>query len=557
MVDLRHVTCISSRRLSALVVAFSLVSLVSISPNLFHSVHGVGIVYVNNRTTASAPPTAFITVQVQVASVDPFTGWDIQVQTNQSVISPTSLSIKGNTLEANYSENVFEVVNCVNGVNNTTTPCDSSDGPGIVHSAALAQGKPPNGFVYGLLLTINYTVIRAGSYSPLRILKAIITNDDNPVLVTTRDGTYGIPPGQGFSLATSPDSARIVIGSKANVTVTVSSSGGYSGIIDLAKETSNPGLILSLNATRMPLSPNHHNNVTLTIATDKTYQPSQYTITVTATSNGLSHAATVSIFTTDTPDFTLDVSPSILEIHSAASGRSTITLDTQSSFSGSIWLSVTWPAVPGLTVSLGARNLVISPGRSATTALDIHTPDSAIPFVYLVNITATSPSSSETISVVVRPPVPDFSFLLGSAEFVVQAGQSLTATLTMTSVDYFKGQLHLSASSGFIAEEVFGPPDITLDFGNSSTSTMTLTTDVNSAPGNHNVTLTAIGTTFLGASVTHTIVMIVTITQVPPSKTILGFQPLTYYGIIGVLSLVAMAAAVGGIRKLRHGRFLS
>ena len=557
MVDLRHVTCISSRRLSALVVAFSLVSLVSISPNLFHSVHGVGIVYVNNRTTASAPPTAFITVQVQVASVDPFTGWDIQVQTNQSVISPTSLSIKGNALEANYSENVFEMVTCVNGMNYTTSPCESSDGPGIVHSAALAQGKPPNGFVYGLLLTINYTVIRAGSYSPLRILKAIITNDDNPVLVTTRDGTYGIPPGQGFSLATSPDSARIVIGSKANVTVTVSSSGGYSGIIDLAKETSNPGLILSLNATRMPLSPNHHNNVTLTIATDKTYQPSQYTITVTATSNGLSHAATVSIFTTDTPDFTLDVSPSILEIHSAASGRSTITLDTQSSFSGSIWLSVTWPAVPGLTVSLGARNLVISPGRSATTALDIHTPDSAIPFVYLVNITATSPSSSETISVVVRPPVPDFSFLLGSAEFVVQAGQSLTATLTMTSVDYFKGQLHLSASSGFIAEEVFGPPDITLDFGNSSTSTMTLTTDVNSAPGNHNVTLTAIGTTFLGASVTHTIVMIVTITQVPPSETILGFQPLTYYGIIGVLSLVAMAAAVGGIRKLRHGRFLS
>ncbi len=551
-------TCISSRRLSALVVAFSLVSLVSISPDLFHSVHGVGIVYLNNRTTASAPPTTFITIQVQVAGVEPFTGWDIQVQTNQSVISPTSLSIKGNALEANYSENVFEMVTCVNGMNYTTSPCESSDGPGIVHSAALAQGKPPNGFVYGLLLTINYTVIRAGSYSPLRILKAIITNDDNPVLVTTRDGTYGIPPGQGFSLVTSPDSARIVIGSKANVTVTISSSGGYRGIVDLTTtEKPNPGLILSLNATSTPLSPDRSSNVTLTIAANSTYQPSQYMITVTATSNGLSHAATVSIFTTDTPDFRLDVSPSILEIHSAASGRSTITLNTQSSFSGSIWLSVTWPAVPGLTVSLGARNLVISPGRSATTALDIHTPDSAIPFVYLVNITATSPSSSETISVVVRPPVPDFSLLLGSAEFVVQAGQSLTATLTMTSVDYFKGQLHLSASSGFIAEEVFGPPDIALDFGNSSTSTMTLTTDVNSAPGNHNVTLTAIGTTFLGASVTHTIVMIVTITQVPPSKTILGFQPLTYYGIIGVLSLVAMAAAVGGIRKLKHGRFLS
>jgi hypothetical protein len=542
--------------LSGLVVAFSLVSLVSISPNLFHSVHGVGVVYVNNRTTASAPPTTFITVQVQVAGVEPFTGWDIQVQTNQSVISPTSLSIKGNALEANYSENVFEMVTCVNGMNYTTSPCESSDGPGIVHSAALAQGKLPNGFVYGLLLTINYTVIRAGSYSPLRIMKAIITNDDNPVLVTTRDGTYGIPPGQGFSLATSPDSARIVIGSKANVTVTISSSGGYRGIVDLTTtEKANPGLILSLNATSTPLSPDHSSDVTLTIAADSTYQPSQYMITVTATSNGLSHAATVSIWTIDTPDFTLDASPLILEIHSADSGRSTITLDTQSGFSGSIRLSVTRPAVPGLTVSLSARNLMISPGRPATTVLDIHTPDSAVSFVYLVNITATSLSSSYTLTVVVRPPPPDFTFLLASAEFVVQAGQALTSTVRMTSIDYFKGHLHLSASSELGAEEAFSPPDIPLDFGNSSTSIMTLTTDANSPPGNYNVTLTAMGTAFLGASVTHIIVMIVTITQGPPSKTILGILPLTYYGTIGALCLVAIVAAVSGIRKLKQRRF--
>jgi PKD repeat protein len=472
------------------------------------------------------------------------------------VISPTSLSIKGNALEANYSENVFEMVNCVNGMNYTTSPCESSDGPGIVHSTALAQGKPPNGFVYGMLLTINYTVIRAGSYSPLRILKAIITNDDNPVLVTIRDGTYGIPPGQGFSLATSPDSARMVIGSKANVTVTISSSGGYRGTVDLTlTEKPDPGLILSLNATSTPLSPDHSSNVTLTIAANSTHQTSQHMITVTATSNGLSHAATVSIWTIDTPDFTLDASPLILEIHSADSGRSTITLDTQSGFSGSIRLSVTRPDVPGLTVSLSARNLMISPGRPATTVLDIHTPDSAVPFVYLVNITATSSSSSYTLTLVVRPPPPDFTFLLASAEFVVQVGQALTSTVRMTSIDYFKGELHLSASPEFGAEEAFSPPDIPLDFGNSSTSIMTLTTDANSPPGSYNVTLTAMGTTLLGASVTHIIVMIVTITQGPPSKTIFGILRLTYYGTIGALGLVAIAAAVSGIRKLRQRRF--
>jgi hypothetical protein len=199
---------------------------------------------------------------------------------------------------------------------------------------------------------------------------------------------------------------------------------------------------------------------------------------------------------------------------------------------------------------------MISPGRPATTVLDIHTPDSAVPFVYLVNITATSSSSSSyTLTLVVRPPPPDFTFLLASAEFVVQVGQALTSTVRMTSIDYFKGELHLSASPEFGAEEAFSPPDIPLDFGNSSTSIMTLTTDANSPPGSYNVTLTAMGTTLLGASVTHIIVMIVTITQGPPSKTIFGILRLTYYGTIGALGLVAIAAAVSGIRKLRQRRF--
>src|SRR5207245_6513263 len=181
----------------------------------------------------------------------------------------------------------------------------------------------------------------------------------------------------------------------------------------------------------------------MTVATDNTYEASHYTITVLATSNGLSHTATLSISTTD---FTITASPSILKIHTTDSGSSIITFDTQSGFSGPIRLSVTKPTVPGLTTSLGAINLMISAGRPATTVLDIHTPDSAVPFVYLVNITATSSSSSYTLTLVVRPPPPDFTFLLASAEFVVQVGQAITSTVRMTSIDYFKGELHLSAS---------------------------------------------------------------------------------------------------------------
>src|SRR5438477_10841638 len=140
---------------------------------------------------------------------------------------------------------------------------------------------------------------------------------------------------------------------------------------------------------------------------------------------------------------------------------------------------------------------MVSSGSPATTHLDFQTPDSPIPFVYRVNITATNQFSSHTVTVIVIPQ-PDFSFLLSSTSHMVQAGESRTFTLAMTSVDYFKGQLFLFASSRLGLEEVFSPSTIALDFGNSSTSTMTLTTDANSEPGKRNVTLTAVSTTSIG-----------------------------------------------------------
>ena len=403
-------------------------------------------------------------------------------------------------------------MSCINGVSYTTNHCDSSDGPGIVHSAAVAHqvNSPTIGSVYGLLFTINYTVIRIGLCSPLQILRAIILNGQDPVSVTTRDGTYGIPFGQGFSLTASPDSPRILIGSKANVTFTVSSYGGHAGTMDLTLGTQPPGLLLFLNASSTPLSPNHPSNTTLTIATDTTYQAYHYTVMVTATSNGLSHTAIVSILTTDKPDFVIDVSPSVLEIQAASSGSSIISVSTQSDFSSPIRLSVTsppcsWPEC----IFTRKRSNDFTP---ATTHLDFQTPDSPIPFVYRVNITATNQFLSHKVTVIVIPPQPDFSFLLSSTSHMVQASESRTFTLAMTSVDYFKGQLFLFASSRLGFEEVFSPPTMALDFDNSSTSTMTLTTDANSEPGNRNVTLTAIGTTSIGASVTHIIVLTLTIT---------------------------------------------
>src|SRR2546422_4841494 len=279
---LLHQRVVVSQRLSTMLIILSLASLVSISPKTFPSAHATGSVYVNPPMTAVAGVGTVVTVRVQVASVDPFDGWDIQVQSNQSVIDPTSLSIQGNTLAVNYSENVLETVNCVNGVSHPTSHCDRSDGPGIVHSAAMSQEGSPTYPVYGVLFTINYTVAGSGSYSPLEIQKATMTNGPDLIFVTTRDGIYGFPPGAGFMLRAFPASLSIFLGSRANVTLNVSSLGGYAAEVDLALETPHPGLLVSFNVTSTTLWPNHPRNVTMTLATDVTSGLGNHNVTLTA-----------------------------------------------------------------------------------------------------------------------------------------------------------------------------------------------------------------------------------------------------------------------------------
>src|SRR5438094_10614714 len=100
-------TVSASRRLSILLIALSIASLVSISPSIFHSVHAAGLVYVDRPTTAVGSASTVVTVRVQVAGVDRFNGWDIQVEFNQSVVSAIYLSINTNVLEVNCSEIVL------------------------------------------------------------------------------------------------------------------------------------------------------------------------------------------------------------------------------------------------------------------------------------------------------------------------------------------------------------------------------------------------------------------------------------------------------------------
>jgi hypothetical protein len=111
---------------------------------------------------------------------------------DNTVISPQSLTITPNLLAANFSTAVFELINCINGAG---TGCTTSDGPGIVHSAVTAFGPPPQTTSSsGTLFTITYKVIGGINLAQIHPFNDIIVNGATgaPVDHTTLNGQYGV-----------------------------------------------------------------------------------------------------------------------------------------------------------------------------------------------------------------------------------------------------------------------------------------------------------------------------------------------------------------------------
>jgi hypothetical protein len=120
---------------------------------------------------------------VNVSLVDPFNGWDIQLQADPTIINAASLSITGNILSANGQ--TIEFTNCINGMGLNCQITGTADGPGIVHSAVGFLGPAPfSTTATGLLFTVTYQVVGNGT-SQIAFLRDIIKNP--PITVQHSD----------------------------------------------------------------------------------------------------------------------------------------------------------------------------------------------------------------------------------------------------------------------------------------------------------------------------------------------------------------------------------
>ena len=509
-------------------------------------------------------------ILIKVANFEPFNGWDIHIKTDASVLSPVDLTTSSNIFAANGTSNFStELAHCLNGAGSTSNcSTDPFGGDGIVWSAVTYFGTA-NGD--GSLFDVTYTVQGAG-FSNIDILfDTISSGSKTGVLHTTVSATYGTPVSRpDFSIVTNPTNLVLTLAASHNVSqnalITLTSFDNFNGTALISAKAS---LQTTLSPTQVYLPKNGTATSTITVWANSSTTSTQYLVNVTAIVNSKPHSQVLIAQVNPVPDFIMSVSPSLLKVHAMNSASSLITLDTQSDFSGMIHLKMDVPQVPGLIASLGATDLDISSGQPATTILGVRTPASAYPFKYLINITASSRQSTHVpFTITIRPPASDFAFTIGASGFVVQAGKSLTVTLNATSVDYFRGRLFFLASSFSGIRSAFTRPSVALDFGpdtstisqidygNSSSSQMMITADPTLPQGNHNINVTALGTTFLGVPVNHSIIITVTVVPVPSATTILGLPPLAYFGIIGVLWVGLLGVAVKEIRRPKPRRFL-
>lgn len=531
----------SSRKTGLLLL---LATLALVVPATTKTVHGTsGALYV---TPASVLPHSMgtnFTVRIKVSGVGNFTGWNISVQSDPTIIKPVSIDVTGNLLAVNYSRPVNVLASCVN--NSTGLGCNPAvDGPGIVTSTTYTFGAapaPPT--LDGLLFSITYKVIAVGGFSLIRMINDQLSNGQYLVSHSTQDGMYGI--GSGFDIGASPTSMNIRLGLNGTAAVTLSSINQFTGSVNL---TARGGISASFDQKTLLVPSGGSKSTTVTFQTTKSTLATEYLMIITGSKNDVLVSILIDVTVIDLPSFTIGTKPGTLLLHQGTSGSSVINAQSVDGFSGDVSLTVASPQ--GVAVALNTTILTITPEKQAEAAVTITVPLSQLAFKYLINVTAIGGSLPPVVSpIIVRPPPASFSASVKPSSMTIRAGSSASSTITISSQDYLLGFVYIGAvmnggAANLTTTRVFVLPS------SSANSTVNVAIGTGAVPGHYILLLTLYQ---VGGQTTNVPVnIIVTGAVVHSGSLILGLSPPVYFGILGVLAVLLALLSVQTYRKSRE-----
>src|SRR5262249_27521596 len=142
------------------------------------------------------------------------------------------------------------------------------------------------------------------------------------------------PATPDFSLSASPASASVTQGGSTSYSVTITSSGGFSGAVDLSVSGLPAGASGSFSPTPATTGS------TLSGGTTTGTPAGSYSLTISGANGSLTHTAAVSLVVSATPDFALSASPASASVVRGNSTSYAVTITSSGGFSGSVSLSV-------------------------------------------------------------------------------------------------------------------------------------------------------------------------------------------------------------------------
>jgi uncharacterized membrane protein len=187
-----------------------------------------------------------------------------------------------------------------------------------------------------------------------------------------------------FSVAASPSSASTSPGGTVSYSVSVGSSGGFSGSVSLSVSA----LPAGATATFTPASVVAPGSATFSVATSTSASPGSYPLTITGTSGSLVRTTSVTLIV-NPPDFALSISPGSRNVSRGGSTSYTVSVSSLSGFTGTVTLSVS--GLPqGATASFNPSSVT---GTGSST-LKVQTTSSTSLGKATLVVTGTSGSTS-------------------------------------------------------------------------------------------------------------------------------------------------------------------
>ena len=213
------------------------------------------------------------------------------------------------------------------------------------------------------------------------------------------------------------------------------------------------------------------------------------------------------------PDFTIATNPVSMTTPQGSLASITVSLASQNNFAGSVNLNYSLsPGITNVTIALNPDSVSLLTGSGSST-LTVSIPPSSPQGTYTITVGGASGRLSHNVTSILRvipPPAPDFSITPSPPSMNVTRGSATSATLTLTSIGGFAGQVNLttsiSPSSGTSPTLTLNPNRVTLLSGGTGNAILTVNTGGGTSLGTYTIAVLGVsGTLANSVSITLTV----------------------------------------------------